>query len=151
MRSRDPAKAMHVLDLLLAFLADGAQWLQRDFLDAEGNRCLVDALSHLRRKHGNQGRRHRPLSARRYAPARRTGFLQRPLQELRRTARGDQPCPCHGAPRLAKAARMRPRHVQPGSTARHRRRSARQQRSAGPGPLIGTARNDPPFDSGIYS
>jgi hypothetical protein len=49
MAERDPAKALQVLDLLLEFFADGAHWLQGDFRDENGNRCLVGALRHLRR------------------------------------------------------------------------------------------------------
>ena len=40
---------------MLTFFADGAQWLQGHFQDPDGSRCLVAALSHLRRKHGITG------------------------------------------------------------------------------------------------
>jgi hypothetical protein len=55
MRQRDPAKAVEVLDLLLEFFADGALWLQHDFDHPDGSRCLVSALTHVRRKHGISG------------------------------------------------------------------------------------------------
>ena len=55
MRQRDPAKAVEVLDLLLEFFADGALWLQREFHHPDGSRCLVSALTHVRRKHGITG------------------------------------------------------------------------------------------------
>ena len=55
MRQRDPAKAVEVLDLLLQFFADGALWLQHDFDHPDGSRCLVSALTPVRRKHGISG------------------------------------------------------------------------------------------------
>ncbi len=52
---RDPAKAVQVLDLMLEFFDGGAAWLQREFRDEHDNRCLVDALRHVRRRHGITG------------------------------------------------------------------------------------------------
>jgi len=46
---------LEVLDLLLQFFADGALWLQHDFDHPDGSRCLVSALTHVRRKHGISG------------------------------------------------------------------------------------------------
>jgi hypothetical protein len=54
-RRQRPLLALQVLDLLLAFFADGAQWMHGEFRDGNGNRCLFDALHQLRRKHGIRG------------------------------------------------------------------------------------------------
>ena len=51
MSARDPAKAVLVLDLVEAFFAGGTHWLQGDWRDDDGNRCLVNALDYVRRKH----------------------------------------------------------------------------------------------------
>ena len=39
------------LDLLLDYFADGTGWTQGDLDDGHGQRCLVGAIHHLRRKH----------------------------------------------------------------------------------------------------
>lgn len=45
---RDPltSNPVQLLDLLLDFFADDARWIQGDFEDADGRRCLVGAVRH---------------------------------------------------------------------------------------------------------
>jgi len=50
MRAGDTSQALQMLDLLLEFFADGAQWNAR-ILSCDGWRCLIGALGCLRRKH----------------------------------------------------------------------------------------------------
>jgi hypothetical protein len=47
-RCRDPAQAVHMLDLLAEFFDGGRRWLKNNFHDGDGNRCLISALAHLR-------------------------------------------------------------------------------------------------------
>jgi hypothetical protein len=47
-RRRDPAPAVHMLDLLAEFFDGGRRWLKNDFHDGDGNCCLISALAHLR-------------------------------------------------------------------------------------------------------
>jgi hypothetical protein len=51
MPQRDPAEAVEVIDLLLEFFADGAHWLQHDFHQRNGRRCLENAIAYVCRKH----------------------------------------------------------------------------------------------------
>lgn len=54
----DPAsalKSVRMLDLLIEFFDDGAKWTRGDFRNAEGSRCLVGAMQHLRAVHGLSG------------------------------------------------------------------------------------------------
>jgi hypothetical protein len=48
MPMRDPltSNPVQLLDLLLDFFADDARWIQGDFEDADGRRCLVGAVRH---------------------------------------------------------------------------------------------------------
>jgi hypothetical protein len=55
MRQRNPTKAVHVLDLLLEFFADGQHWTRCAMDDGQGNRCLVGALRYIRRRDGIKG------------------------------------------------------------------------------------------------
>jgi hypothetical protein len=56
MPRRDPAKAVQVLDLLLAsFGDDGEHWLRNRLGDGRGNHCLVGALGYVRRHHRIKG------------------------------------------------------------------------------------------------
>ena len=48
-------KAALMLDLLIEFFEDGAKWLDGDFHDKDGRRCLVGAMAHLRAKHRISG------------------------------------------------------------------------------------------------
>jgi hypothetical protein len=48
MPRRDPAQAVHMLDLLEQFFEGGRRWITGDFHDDDGNRCLVGAMRHLR-------------------------------------------------------------------------------------------------------
>ena len=45
------AKAVQLLDLMLAFFADDGHWARGCYDDANGGHCLVGALLHLSRKH----------------------------------------------------------------------------------------------------
>jgi len=47
-KTGDPVR---FLDLLLDYFADGTGWTQGDLDDGHGQRCLVGAIHHLRRKH----------------------------------------------------------------------------------------------------
>jgi hypothetical protein len=51
MPTRDPPKAVQMLDLLRQFFGEGRYWLQHAFSDDAGSACLVDAMSRLRRRH----------------------------------------------------------------------------------------------------
>jgi hypothetical protein len=44
--------AVMMFDELLAFFEEGRHWLQGDFHDEDGNRCLVGAMAHIRLKRG---------------------------------------------------------------------------------------------------
>lgn len=46
-----PAAAGEVLDLLLAFFADGRRWIRGRLQDEQGNRCLVGALRYVQEQH----------------------------------------------------------------------------------------------------
>jgi hypothetical protein len=43
--------AARLLDLLLAFFADGARWMQGRYHDGNGRHCLAGAVDHLARAH----------------------------------------------------------------------------------------------------
>jgi hypothetical protein len=45
------AKAVQLLDLMLAFFADDGRWTRGCYDDGKGGHCLVGALLHLSRKH----------------------------------------------------------------------------------------------------
>jgi hypothetical protein len=45
------SKPVQLLDLLLDFFADDARWIQGDYRDAGGRRCLVGAVMHFSAKH----------------------------------------------------------------------------------------------------
>jgi len=45
------AKAVQLLDLMLAFFADDGHWTRSCYDDGHGGHCLVGALLHLSRKH----------------------------------------------------------------------------------------------------
>lgn len=45
------AKAVQLLDLMLAFFADDGRWTRGCYDDGNGGHCLVGALLHLGRKH----------------------------------------------------------------------------------------------------
>jgi hypothetical protein len=51
----DPAKAVQVLDLMLAFFNNGKRWTRRSFIGSKGRRCLIGALAHIRDQHAIQG------------------------------------------------------------------------------------------------
>ena len=55
MRHHDPAKAVQVLDLLLAFFEDGRCWIQGTVGDYQGNHCLIGGLRHVRTRHAIKG------------------------------------------------------------------------------------------------
>jgi hypothetical protein len=55
MPKHNPAKAVEALDLMLEAFAGGAHWTQDTFYDGHGNRCLVGALSYVRRRHRIKG------------------------------------------------------------------------------------------------
>ncbi|MBV8894438.1 MAG: hypothetical protein JO266_21090 [Acidobacteria bacterium] len=54
-RRRDPGKAVLMLDLLTEFFDNGQRWLQEDYHDDNGNRCLISAITHLRAVNGIAG------------------------------------------------------------------------------------------------
>lgn len=45
------SKAVRLLDLLLDFFADDARWIQGDYQDADGRRCLIGAVMHFSAEH----------------------------------------------------------------------------------------------------
>lgn len=45
------AKPKEVLDLLLAFFADGRRWIKGRMVDKQGNRCLMGGLEYVREHH----------------------------------------------------------------------------------------------------
>lgn len=47
----DTAKAVQLLDLMLAFFADDSHWARGCYNDGNGGRCLVGALLHIGREH----------------------------------------------------------------------------------------------------
>ena len=50
MPQRNPEKAVQMLDMLLEFFGeDGRRWVAGEWRNDRGNRCLVGAMSHLRR------------------------------------------------------------------------------------------------------
>ena len=54
----DPASALNsvrMLDLLIEFFDDGAKWTRVNFHNADGARCLVGAMQHLRAVHRLSG------------------------------------------------------------------------------------------------
>ena len=51
MPEADIAKAVQLLDLMLAFFADDGHWARGCYDDGNGGHCLVGALLHLSRKH----------------------------------------------------------------------------------------------------
>jgi hypothetical protein len=51
----DPAKAVQVLDLMLAFFNNGKRWTRRSFIGSKGRRCVIGALAHIRDQHAIQG------------------------------------------------------------------------------------------------
>jgi hypothetical protein len=46
----DPAEAVRMLDLVLAFFGEGEGWSQGTFNDGRGGRCLLGALEYLERE-----------------------------------------------------------------------------------------------------
>ena len=55
MPRRDPAKAIHMLDLLAEFFDNGRRWLKGDYHDDDGNRSLIGAMTHIRAVTNTQG------------------------------------------------------------------------------------------------
>src|SRR5271155_2506603 len=51
MRDAEIAKAVQLLDLMLAFFADDGHWTRGCYDDGNGGHCLVGALLHLSRAH----------------------------------------------------------------------------------------------------
>jgi hypothetical protein len=51
MPEAETGNAVHLLDLLLAFFADGGRWIRGRYNDGDGRRCLVGAILYLRREH----------------------------------------------------------------------------------------------------
>jgi hypothetical protein len=51
----DPAEAVRMLDLMLAFLGDGEGWSQGTLNDGRGGRCLLGALGYIERECGVSG------------------------------------------------------------------------------------------------
>jgi hypothetical protein len=95
------AKAVDLLDLLIEFFDDGERWIKGKIDDGAGNRCLVGALHYIRDGHNLYGAPNPTLSAEGDAaiPEDRmdwADFVQRPVQGLRRTARGDLASPQAG-------------------------------------------------------
>lgn len=51
MPQAETGNAVRLLDLLLAFFADGGRWLRGRYHDGDGRRCLVGAVLYLRHEH----------------------------------------------------------------------------------------------------
>ena len=76
MGTRDPTKAVEVLDLLLKFFGDGERWVKGRLSDRRGNRCLVGALDFVSSHHVMKGDSGRCEKSSAKAVSSRTGFHQ---------------------------------------------------------------------------